>query len=241
VWDATGKARALELPKKFRTFGRAWDVNASGEVAGNAYQPETCASVPVYWDTAGEARTLKSYPVKGYPEAWAKAVRTDARTPLLAAGNASGASGYRAVAWDASGKAKALDLLPGDNDSAVADMNREGTVVGETFNSTREQAVRWNPQGKVERLPPPAGVQDHCVAGGINDGGFIVGFCIAQLVPEYSEAAVVWEPDGTAHVLPYPGWSKDCRALKINNNGDIAGGCFTVVEGWLNIVGVVWK
>jgi hypothetical protein len=242
AWDSSGKPKVLKLPAKFGTLGRARDINVLGEVAGNAYDPETCASVPVYWDTVGKARKLKDLPAEGYPEAWAKAIRTDLKTPFLAAGNAHGALGYRAVVWKASGKAKALELLSGDRESAVSDMNREGTVVGTSFNSSRPQAVRWNPQGKAERLPPPAGAEDNCEAGGINDSGFIVGVCVAQLIPQYySWVPVVWEPDGTAHALPFPGWSEDCTAEKINDEGLITGACFTALPPGGGTVGVVWK
>jgi probable HAF family extracellular repeat protein len=164
-------------------------------------------------------------------------------------------TGYqcRAFLWD-TGVMTALPTLGGTN-STFGAINNMGEVVGiaennhtdpscrpgKAVNGTGPQvldfeAVKWGPSpGQIRELPPPA-PDTVGMAFGINDSGQVVGatgLCRNTVLPGFAAAphAVLWDPDGSVHILPNLGGSAPDTtilgpgnvAFAINNHGIIAG------------------
>jgi len=164
-------------------------------------------------------------------------------------------TGYQCLAflWD-TGVMTALPTLGGLN-STFGAINNMGEVVGiaennhtdpscrpgKAVNGTGPQvldfeAVIWGPSpGQIRELPPPA-PDTVGMAFGINDSGRVVGatgLCGNTVLPGFAAAphAVLWDPDGSVHILPNLGGSAPDTtilgpgnvAFAINNHGIIAG------------------
>ncbi len=164
-------------------------------------------------------------------------------------------TGYQCLAflWD-TGVMTALPALGGLNSTygglnnmsevvGIAENNHKdpGCRAGKAVNGTGPQvldfeAVIWGPSpGQIRELPPPAG-DTVGMAFGINDSGQVVGgtgLCGNTVLPGFAAAphAVLWDPDGSVHILPDLGGSAPDTtvlgsaniALAINNHGIISG------------------
>ncbi|MYW70225.1 hypothetical protein GTY65_40180 [Streptomyces sp. SID8379] len=132
-----------------------------------------------------------------------------------------------AVRWDPDGSITALDLPAGAENASAFAVNRAGDVVGLATASEQvsgdlkaegEWAVRWNPDGSVERLPVPGGAV--AVSWDINEFGEVAGDVRHR---DGAERAVRWSPEGTRTELrPLPG-DVASHAQSINNRGYVAG------------------
>lgn len=112
-------------------------------------------------------------------------------------GIAVGSDNGVAVRWDASGSATPLPHLnPIFPQSGAAGVNNFGVVVG----SSGGVAVKWDQQGNVLPLGHPD-LPGYTSTGAtaVNDAGFAVGIATH---PSLGTRAVLWDPAGSATVLP---------------------------------------
>ncbi|WP_063762278.1 S8 family serine peptidase [Streptomyces sp. NRRL F-5123] len=219
VWNAAGDLTVLPIPDwKAYTFDRAFAVNDSGTVVGNATgyvtDPATGRNTEVndafVWTAAGGFRAL--------PHLTANASLTE---PLAIAddGTVVGHSALngkrRAVKWAPDGTVTDLGTLPGMADSYAQAVNASGEIVG----TSGDDAFVLRPGGTMTRLPD-FGFDAHAL--GVNDAGWIVG--TAETAPD-DTTAVVWDPQGRMFDL---GAMVDGRrwaateGIGVNNAGQVA-------------------
>ncbi|MFG3136626.1 hypothetical protein ACGFZA_10430 [Streptomyces sp. NPDC048211] len=219
VWAPDGTLTTLPLPAyEAYTYDRAFAVNDSGAVVGNASglidDPATGHKLTVNegfrWTKDGGFTRLANL--------------TSERdlTEPLAVNNAGVVVGHarkegkrRAVEWAPDGTVTDLGTLPGMPDSIARDVNDTGTVVG----TSGHDAFVLKPGGTMTRLPDFGFDAD---AEAVDEAGWIVG--TAELQPDAS-TAVVWDPQGrmydlgamvdTAHWVPTEG-------IGVNNRGEVA-------------------
>ncbi|MCL2730419.1 MAG: S8 family serine peptidase [Actinomycetia bacterium] len=195
VWDAAGKLTVLPMPDwRAYTFDRAFAVNDSGTVVGNATgyvtDPATGRNTevndPFVWTAAGGFRAL--------PHLSSSAQLTE---PLAIAddGTVVGHSSLnglrRAVKWSPDGTVTDLGTLPGMADSYAQAVNASGEIVG----TSGDDAFVLKPGGTMTRLPD-FGYDAHALA--VNDQGWIAG--TAETAPD-QDTAVVWDPQGRMYDL----------------------------------------
>ncbi|WP_318306121.1 hypothetical protein [Amycolatopsis solani] len=131
---------------------------------------------------------------------------------------ASAALGLPGVAA-ATGGPVDLGTLPGDQYSFVADINADGTMVGDSYPRDvrlRYHPAKWDAQGRISALPTLGGELGRAVA--VNDAGIAVGW--AYDAGDVGRA-VRWAPDGSVTALPSAGWS---GADVLSETGVVAGG-----------------
>ncbi|MFD7225809.1 hypothetical protein ACFV9P_33160 [Streptomyces sp. NPDC059892] len=145
----------------------AMGINAHGDIVGSEFDSETYRSAG--WLYRNGAFTELPGVEPGF-DALPTAVNED--------GTVSGASGVPGerpvpVVWTRDGEVRPLALPPGDSGGRGTDIDADGTVVGWTAGASdaSTHAVRWNPDGTVERLPehrpgPETGSAAEAVAGG---------------------------------------------------------------------------
>ncbi|WP_374674468.1 hypothetical protein [Ideonella sp.] len=134
----------------------------------------------------------------------------------------------------ADGRVTALPLTSADYGAGAAiGVNEADEAVGYQAALMTEEvrAVKWPPEGGVvdlsAKLSPHPGHRGYAMD--INDHGQVVGY--------YSEKprefhTVVWEADGTPHVLPNPDWAPIMWGQRINNQGHVAGSVLTHKTGY---------
>jgi probable HAF family extracellular repeat protein len=143
------------------------------------------------------------------------------------------------------GKLTALHNLPGGRNGNAFEVNNLGQVVGWTENGVRDstcvkatpfqvfqfEAVKWEPNGEVHKLPPLKG-DTVAFAMGLNNFGQAVGSsgtCATQGLPPANVTglhAVLWEKDGTPIYLGTLGNAQNTtsnNASSINDLGDVVG------------------
>lgn len=86
----------------------------------------------------------------------------------------------------------------------VLDINEAGVSVG----SSGGRAVRWDPEGHPTALALPPGCRT-LGATAIGDSGHIAGRGFCSGGANNGWAALQWDPDGTARVLPAPAYFAD--------------------------------
>lgn len=118
-----------------------------------------------------------------------------------------------AFRWTEEGGFTRLRHLSPLSDSQPSGINAQGEAVGYSLGDDgRTRAVRWSADGSVEALDLPAG-QVSAEAWTIDDGSTVVG--------RSGDDAVVWQPDGTAKVLPDFGYNAE--AVDRNADGWVVG------------------
>jgi len=100
--------------------------------------------------------------------------------------------------------------IPGSSGCEATDVNASGFVVGFCNVSGGKRPFGWNGTA-ISPLQTPAGTTGNCWATAVNASGRIAGTCAGS-------KAVVWEPDGSAAVIPGMMSAED-----INDAGDLAG------------------
>jgi probable HAF family extracellular repeat protein len=143
------------------------------------------------------------------------------------------------------GKLTALPNLPGGRNANAFGINDLGQIVGFAENGVRDstcatatpfqvfrfEAVKWQPNGEIQELPPLPG-DTVAFSFGINDRGQAVGSsgtCATQGLPPANVTglhAVLWEKDGTPTYLGTLGDAANTMfnaANSINGLGDVVG------------------
>ncbi|OOC05740.1 hypothetical protein [Amycolatopsis azurea] len=178
-WDRDGNPTPLPILDGC-SGGRAVSANIAGVIAGALYTGEHLR--PVCWRPDGRVHALE-LPLGVIS---GTTCRVNARGSIL--GNAM-RPGYRwrALRWEPGGEAVELGALPGGGETQGHDLNGLDEVVGSAKNGAGggRTAVRWDPSGKISKLPPPR----RATACGITDSGAILG------------DGVVWNRDGGTILL----------------------------------------
>lgn len=203
----TGTVTELATPGR---NSAAYDINAGGMIVGEAEQAGVERPFPVWWDGDG---TLHELP--GDYAGLARAVN-DAGVIVGHSDN----QGLWPLRWEsATVPAVRLATLPGgENDSATADVNAEGTVVGFSGAADRiRHAVRWDAAGVIDQLDALPGYPT-CFAQAINDAGIIVGSCSGGS----GRTAVRWDDTGAVAALPSLGGT-DSEAIGVSDAGIVVG------------------
>lgn len=147
-------------------------------------------------------------------------------------GNVQDTTGARhPLFWTDGGEPQILEPLPGESTSLI-DVNKHGTVLGQTSNSDGTEGQPWlYSQGTVRKLKAPA----HTIgisARALNDRGDVVGHgrdtVAGKTVP------IVWPTGGKPQVLPA---AASADAVDINEAGVVVG---NTTSGELR-TGALWK
>jgi uncharacterized membrane protein len=195
LWNSAGDLTVLPLPDwQTYTFDRAFAVNDSGLVVGNATgmvtDPATGRQIGVNngfaWTAAGGFQRLTD-------------LSSDASQTEPLAVNDAGTivgdaqlSGHREAAkWNADGSVTDLGTLPGMSDSTAQAISPSGIIVG----TSGDDAFVLRPGGTMTRLPD-FGFDAQALA--VNDSGWILG--TAEVQPD-QDTAVVWDPQGRMYDL----------------------------------------
>lgn len=127
-------------------------INASGEIAGDA----SAGGVGAAYRLRGGVRTQLPTPAS-FVSAYTVAINDRG----VVAGWAGDADGWnaRAVAWSATNQVKVLDTPAGFNEVKATGIDGDGTIIGtaldwdyEGATARASQAVRWNPDGSIDRV-----------------------------------------------------------------------------------------
>jgi len=143
--------------------------------------------------------------------------------------------------------AEALPLVPGAAAGAANSISAgSGAIVGyvQPADLSTASATVWTaPPASAyaaSPLPSPAG-SALTSAYAVNDAGTAVGY---QETASAATAAVAWNFTGgtyAAALLPAPAGWLDTAATTINGSGDIGGYRFMVIDGEIDVQGVVWQ
>lgn len=160
-----------------------------------------------------------------------------------------------AAVWR-NGKMTALPTLAGGQNSQAYDLNHQGQIVGFSENGIQDstcassipsqvlrfEAVIWEPNGRIEELPPLHG-DTVAFAFGINDQGQVIGtsgLCSNTSLPPVNPNgahAVLWERDGSVVDLGTLGGPHNV-ADAINDRGEVVGTSTSSKDG--NIHAFLW-
>ena len=114
--------------------------------------------------------------------------------------------------WQTTGAGAALD----PNSGIAYDINSAGVIVGRVG----ANAVAWH-DGKEKTLKMPSGT-DYSEAFGINGRGEVSGVFLRSEISH----AFLRSTDAQIHALPNLPGLRNCRAVAINDHGDIVGGSY---------------
>ncbi|WP_194293083.1 hypothetical protein [Streptomyces smaragdinus] len=217
-WSASGAVVVMEtLPGGLSIVS---GINAGGVTVGSCFTEEGTPGA-VRWDRGGEVTAL------GLPDSHVVSLACDINDAGVIVGNAGPADLMgKAVRWNADGTITELPM-PEDAENAVAmAINNAGVIVGEATSgrllaesgSDPGQAVRWNTDGTVTRLPTLGG--DHAAAQDINDSGVVVG---SARRADGSVRAVRWSAEGEVVDLGVLAGDVKSRAEAVNNAGVVVG------------------
>ncbi|TCO46513.1 hypothetical protein [Actinocrispum wychmicini] len=209
-WAPDGTMTVLPLLPG-TTTGMARGINDAGVVVGNS------GSFPVRWEIDG---TITKLPLSGSGSAQGDHINNHDVVAGWAA--ISSPSNQHAARW-ANGGFTDLGTLSGDSNSWTEGINDAGVVVGFSYPTDAERAVRWTVGGVIQQLPSLAGGGSGR-ANGINDSGAIVGYD-GPYLGSYRHA-VRWNTDGTITDLGTLSGSVDSRAQGVNAGGEIVGVSF---------------
>ncbi|WP_328460290.1 S8 family serine peptidase [Streptomyces sp. NBC_00448] len=234
LWDANGKLTVLPIPDgKAYSFDRAFAVNDSGTVVGNATgyvsDPTTGKNTEVNdafsWTAAGGFRMLPN--LAGDASLTEPLAIGDDGTVV---GHSDAGGRRHAVKWAPDGTVTDLGTLPGMADSYAQAINSSGVIVG----SSGDDAFVLRPGGAMTRLPD-FGFDANAL--GISDSGWIVG--TAETAPDET-TAVVWDPQGRLYdisaMVDGQRWAPT-EGIGINNHDQVAFYAFdTADEGTTKVV-----
>jgi probable HAF family extracellular repeat protein len=241
----------VELGELGGTAGGANGINDRGWVTGADNLPGDLTSMATLWlnestiplGTLGGPNSAVAWPVKnnngvivGISElADADPVGEDFSCwPFFAAGVPTGriCKGFR---WQ-NGQMTALPPFPGGHSSYATGVNNRGQIVGWAENDVHDptcnpsfqilqfRAAIWQPDGRMQELPPLAG-DSTSAATAINDYGQVVGIsgdCGIAVGSVSAKHAVLWE-NGVPIDLGNIGGNAWNTPTAINNLGTIVG------------------
>ncbi|MEV6108987.1 S8 family serine peptidase [Streptomyces sp. NPDC051940] len=228
VWDADGTLTVLPLPAwEAYSFDRAFAVNDSGTVVGNAtgYVPDPATGRTIQVNEA--FRWTKDGGFTKLPHLTGTRTLTE---PLavndagVVVGHSSKGGARRAVKWDTDGTVTDLGTLPGMVDSYAHDVNDAGEIVG----TSGDDAFVLKPGGTMTRLPD-FGFDAKALS--VNNDGWVIG--TAELEPD-DETAVVWDPQGRMYDVGHMVDRKHYIALEgidVNNRGEFAFYAMDLTDG----------
>jgi len=191
------------------TWSYAQDINESGQVVGYAYNSQFKHKA-VLWSGGSITALTPLSPAPQYSAAYGL---NDTGTIVGTLND----SPYRAVKWT-DGTPSNIGFLAGASDSAPADVNNAGQVVGSsTLSGTGySRATLWQ-GGQVTSLGTLGGTESW--ASGINQAGHVAG--AATRANSSTTHATVWR-DGQTFALTAPStqgsWAND-----INDQGQVVG------------------
>ncbi|MFF8408894.1 S8 family serine peptidase [Streptomyces omiyaensis] len=219
LWDANGTLSVLPLPDwEQYTYDRAFAVNDSGTVIGNASglvtDPATgirlSVNDPFRWTRDGGFTRLAHLTAD---RRLTEPLAIDEAGTVV--GHSSKEGRRHAVRWDADGTVHDLGTLPGMADSTARDISATGTVVG----SSGHDAFVQRPGGAMTRLPDFGFDAD---AFSVNAAGWIAG--TAELEPD-ATTAVVWDPQGRLYdlraMVDRTHWVPT-EGIGVNDRGEVA-------------------
>ncbi|MCC8250367.1 hypothetical protein [Saccharothrix luteola] len=113
-----------------------------------------------------------------------------------------------------------LAMLPGGAKGSAVDVNDAGVVVGRSTNAEgKSRPVRWDAEGRISELVPPAGATPGKVFGVDADGAAYGN----TSTPVRNSQATRWNPDGSTTVLDLPPGDTYSFAVAVNDSGTVVG------------------
>ncbi|MEV8440955.1 hypothetical protein AB0425_26555 [Actinosynnema sp. NPDC051121] len=113
-----------------------------------------------------------------------------------------------------------LATLPGGTKGSAVAINDAGVVVGRSTGADGPaKPVRWDPDGRITELLPPAGASPGKVFGVDADGAAYGNTSTADRWAQ----ATRWNPDGSATVLDVPPGDTYSFAVAVNERGTVVG------------------
>ncbi|TCC38010.1 hypothetical protein [Kribbella speibonae] len=136
----------------------------------------------------------------------------------------------RPLFWTDGGEPQVLEPLAGDR-TTVFDVNKHGTVLGETWDAAGAGQLWLYSQGTVRKLKAPAHTAG-LTARALNDRGDVVGYGFDSVADR--TVPIVWPAGGKPVLLRA---SASAYAVDINENGVIVGSTWNDAGE----TGIVWK
>jgi hypothetical protein len=202
----------------------------SAVLAGSVLTAVAPAAAQSAADSAGCVATELRLPA-GSPDNVFVSLAASDSTARYQVGHVQDINGtQRPLFWADGGEPQILEPLPGASTS-VFDVNKQGTVLGVTSDSTGNRQFWLYSRGFVRKLKAPPNTSG-ITARALNDRGDVVGY--GQDAAAGRTVPIVWPAGGKGQQLPSTGSS---YAVDINEAGVVVGNTSTGEQQ----TGVIWK
>jgi probable HAF family extracellular repeat protein len=235
IWSPVGGLERLPWIDFYFGFYPATDINNNGDVAGFSDSEGALyfdSSAPIWSGVTGLGSLF------GGDRFFSNALAVNDFAQVV--GFAENPTGQqRAFIWSKSEGITDLGTLPGHSHSAALDINNKGQVVGWSQNTMGDSSDRryflWDKTNGMTDLgtEPALSINDHGQISGAN--------AINNLGQMVNEDGTFTDPDIGLIGLTTLQDSGTCRALNLNNTGQIVGSCKRNGIRGPEIAAVLWE